>query len=189
MSWLYSRALVEAYSADICSDGAQSAPSSGNHTPQAYLSQDKMKAFSRLSRSGMTFAPLTENLGEELLMWYLEGFRVKTSPVRVKEQESKVNEVVCGSKCSESQKKLGQSTSSLKTATCYALEDLSPSCKTLPKSGTMQNGLLWEHLTSEPITSENECGYSQEMFPTPQSSDWKNKNHSRDYTLGNIKFL
>jgi len=32
MSWLYSQALVAEYSVDICSDGAQSAQSNGNHT-------------------------------------------------------------------------------------------------------------------------------------------------------------
>ena len=28
-----------------------------------------------------------------------------------------------------------------------------------------------------------------QMFPTPMASDWKNKNYSRDYTLGNKKYL
>ena len=73
------------------------------------------------------------------------------------------NEVVCGSKCLESQKKLDQSTSSLKTALCYALEDLSPSCKTLPKSGTMRNGQLWERTTWVRPISVSACG----SWPTP----------------------
>jgi len=59
MSWLYSQALVEEYSGDISLDGEQFAPSSGNPTQQAYLSLDKMKVFFRLSRFGMTYAPLT----------------------------------------------------------------------------------------------------------------------------------
>jgi hypothetical protein len=28
-----------------------------------------------------------------------------------------------------------------------------------------------------------------QKFPTPQASDWKNKNYSRDFTLGNIKHI
>jgi hypothetical protein len=78
MSWLYSQALVEEYLGDISSDGEQSVPSSGNPTPQAYCAPDKMTAFSRLSRFGMTYKPLTEDLGEALLMSYLEAFPAKT---------------------------------------------------------------------------------------------------------------
>jgi site-specific DNA-cytosine methylase len=38
-----------------------------------------MTVFSRLSRFGMTFKPLTESRGEELLTLYLAGFPAKTS--------------------------------------------------------------------------------------------------------------
>ena len=77
MSWLYSRVLVEEYLGDISLDGEQSVQLSGNPTQQAYCAPDKMTDFSRLSRFGMTFKPLTENLGEELLTLYLEDFRAK----------------------------------------------------------------------------------------------------------------
>ena len=82
MSWLFSRALVEAYSEGIFSDGEPSALLSGNPIPQAYCAPDKTKEFSRLSRFGMTYAPLTENRGEELLTWYLAGFPARTSVLR-----------------------------------------------------------------------------------------------------------
>ena len=82
MSWLFSQALVEEYSEGICLAGEQSAQSSGKPTQQAYCAPDKMTAFSRLSRFGMTYKPLTENLGEELLTLYLEAFRAQTSPQR-----------------------------------------------------------------------------------------------------------
>ena len=55
MSWHFSRALVEAYSEANSLDGEPSVPSSGTPTPQAFLSPDRMMAFSRLSRFGMTF--------------------------------------------------------------------------------------------------------------------------------------
>ena len=80
MSWLFSQALVEEYSVDTSSDGEQSAPLSGSNTQQAYCAPDKMTAFSRLSRFGMMYRPLTANLGEALLMSYLAGFHAKTSP-------------------------------------------------------------------------------------------------------------
>ena len=79
MSWLFSQALVEEYLVDTSSDGEQSAPLNGNPTQQAYCAPDKMTAFSRLSRFGMTYAPLTESRGEELLTLYLEAFRARTS--------------------------------------------------------------------------------------------------------------
>ena len=85
MSWLFSQALVEEYLGDTCSDGEQSVQLSGNPTQQAYCAPDKMTAFSRLSRFGMTYKPLTEDRGEELLMSYLAAFRAKTSPQQEKE--------------------------------------------------------------------------------------------------------
>jgi hypothetical protein len=78
MSWLFSQVLVEEFSEAICLDGEQSVQSSGNSTPQAYCAPDKMTGFSRLSRFGMTYKPLTESRGEELLTLYLEGFHAKT---------------------------------------------------------------------------------------------------------------
>jgi hypothetical protein len=79
MSWLFSQVLVEEYLADISLDGEQSAPLNGNNTQQAYCAPDKMTKFSRLSRFGMTYKPLTENRGEELLTLYLADFHAKTS--------------------------------------------------------------------------------------------------------------
>jgi hypothetical protein len=79
MSWLYSQALVEEYLGDISLDGEQSVPLSGSNTQLAYCAPDKMLAFSRLSRYGMTYKPLMENLGEELLMSFRAGFHAKTS--------------------------------------------------------------------------------------------------------------
>jgi hypothetical protein len=79
MSWLFSQALVAAYSADTSSAGEPSAPSNGNPIPQAYCAPDKMTAFSRLSRFGMTYAPLTATHGEAVLTSYLAAFPVRTS--------------------------------------------------------------------------------------------------------------
>lgn len=96
MSWHYSQALVEAYLEANCLDGKQSVQLSGNHTPSLYLSKDRMKAFSRHSRSGMTLEPLMESLGEGLLTWYLEDFLAKTSVVQEKERVLTEEGVQCG---------------------------------------------------------------------------------------------
>ena len=79
MSWLFSQALVEEYLVDTSLDGEQSVQLSGSHTQQAYCAPDKMTVFSRLSRFGMTYKPLEESRGEELLTLYRAGFHAKTS--------------------------------------------------------------------------------------------------------------
>ena len=86
MSWLYSRALVEAFSEASSSDGALSAPLSGSPMPLAYLPPDRMTDFSRLSQFGVTFAPLTVARGAEVLTWFLAGSPARTSAVQAKEQ-------------------------------------------------------------------------------------------------------
>jgi len=82
MSWLFSQALVEEYLEVSSLDGEQSAQLNGSHTQQAYCAPDKMTAFSKLSRFGMTYKPLTATHGEALLMSYLAAFHAKTSPQR-----------------------------------------------------------------------------------------------------------
>jgi len=98
MSWLFSQVLVEEYLGENFSDGEQSAPLNGNHTQQAYLQPDRMTKFSRVSRFGMTFRPLTESRGEELLTLYREDFRAKTSQLQEKEMDLKDNDQECGEK-------------------------------------------------------------------------------------------
>ena len=87
MSWLFSQALVEEYLGANFLDGEQSAPLSGSHTQQAYCAPDKMTAFSRLSRFGMTFKPLTEDLGEKLLTLFRGVFLAKIFQPLEKGQE------------------------------------------------------------------------------------------------------
>jgi hypothetical protein len=82
MSWLFSQALVVEYLGENFSDGEQSVPLNGNPTQQAYCAPDKMTDFSRLSQFGMTYKPLTESRGEELLTLYLEAFHAKIYPLR-----------------------------------------------------------------------------------------------------------
>ena len=168
MSWLFSQALVEEYSEDICSDGEQSVQSSGNPIPQAYCALDKMTKFSRLSRFGMTFKPLTENRGEELLMSYLEGFRARTLVLPEKEQESRENEAECGEKWHALLAKYDRNTHSWKTAQCSLFEDLEPSLGTWPKWGLMRNGACWEQKMSEQTIKETEFGLSLNSPPPPK---------------------
>lgn len=164
MSWLYSQALVEEFLEENSLVGEQLQQLNGNLTQQAYLSKDKMKDFSRLSRSGMTFKLLTENLGKELLTWYLEDSLAKTSLVLEEVQGLEESEVQCGIICSESSLKSNQNMPSSKIPLTFVLKDLLPSCKDLPKSGIMQSGVCYPLKTVVPIIKENACGY---LLPTP----------------------
>jgi hypothetical protein len=174
MSWLFSQVLVEEYLGDISSDGEQSVQSSGNPTQQAYCAPDKMTAFSRLSRFGMTYKPLTEDRGEKLLTWFRAASHAKTSPQPEKVRESTQSEAECGEKWRGWLAKYDPDSCSWRTAQCSLLEDLNECLETLPRSGMTRDGLLWELPMLAHHTRETESGLS-ERIPTPLQSDWKRR--------------
>jgi hypothetical protein len=167
MSWLYSRALVAAFSADTCSDGAPSAPSSTMLTPQAYLCRDKTTDAWRRFPSGMTCGHLTDGHGEELLMSFREAFRVKTLAQQEREQESTENEAGSGEKWLELSVKYDRDSHSWKTHRCSFQEDLQQSSVTLPKWGMIRRGVLFRLRTAEHPTFANASGLS---LGTPTAS-------------------
>ncbi len=166
MSWLYSQVLVEEYLGDNCLDGEQSVPLSGNPTQQAYCAPDKIKDFSRISRFGMTFKPLTESRGEELLMSYLEDSRVRTLAALERGQESKDKKVECGRNSQELLARYDLSTSLWRTAQCSLLEDLEQFLETWPRWGSMRNGACYPQPMLEQTIRETESG----LWPTPIAS-------------------
>lgn len=163
MSWLYSRALVEAFSEGICSGGERYAPSSSTLMPQAYLPPDKMTEFSRLSRFGMTFAPLTESLGAELLMWYRAAFRVKTLAQQETAQESLAAGADFGQRWQGSLARFDHVSHSWKTAQCSLLGDSESYSETWPRWGSMRNGASYLRPIPELPICENASG----SWPTP----------------------
>jgi hypothetical protein len=169
MSWLFSRALVVEYSEAICSDGEQSVPLNGNNTPQAYCAPDKMTGFSRLSRFGMTYKPLMETRGEELLTLYREDFHAPTLVPQDEAQELMEKHQECGEKWHGSFTKYDLSSSSWKTHQCSLLGDLDEFLETWPQWGLMRDGECWEQIPLGLVTIEKEFGY----WPTPTATDWK----------------
>ena len=172
MSWLISQALMNSLSlqeqveeslVDTSLDGKQSVQSNGNLTQQAYCVQDKMTEFSRLSRFGMTYKPLTESRGKELLTLYLEGFPAKTSQQQEKAQELTENVAECGEKWRGSFTKYDPDTSLWKTHQCSLLEDLELFSETWPQWGLMRDGECWEQRTLEQTIRGTEFG----LWPTP----------------------
>jgi hypothetical protein len=173
MSWLFSRALVEAYSEANSSAGQPSVPSSASPTPQAYSSRDKMKAFSRLSRFGMTFAPLTADRGADVLMWFLAGFPVRTSAQPEKAKASPEREADFGVRWHESFARWDRDSRSWKTPQCSLLEGLDVFSGTWPRWGMMQGGACSGQSTPEHLTSESESG----LWPTPLANSGTGAGH------------
>jgi len=164
MSWLYSQALVEESLGAKCLDGEQCALWSGTPTPQASWLPVKTTKRLTLFRSGMTYKPLTDDLGEAVLMSFLEDFPVRTYPVQEKEPALTESDQVCGDTWQESSMKFDLNTSSWRTHQCLWDEDLPESSVTLPKWGMMQNGVLWERTTSPLLTSGTGSG----LWHTPR---------------------
>jgi hypothetical protein len=178
MSWLFSQALVEAYSADICSDGEQSAPLNGNHIQQAYCASDKMKDFSRLSRFGMTYKPLTDDLGAGVLTWCLAASLVRTFPQQEKAPESMEHEAECGDTWRESFARWDLATSLWKTLQCSLLEGLDVFSETWPKWGMMRAGECSVQSMPALRTSGIEFG-SLPLWPTPRTTGLDGGSNSR----------
>jgi hypothetical protein len=175
MSWLYSRVLVEEYLGENFSDGEQSAPLSGNPIQQAYCAPDKMTVFSRLSRFGMTYKPLTESRGEELLTLYLAGFHAKTSQPQGGGLALMENEAECGEKWRGSFVKYSQDSCSWKTHQCSLLGDLDEFSETWPQWGLMRDGECWEQRTLEQTIRGTESG----LLPTPTTQGLNGGSNSR----------
>jgi hypothetical protein len=168
MSWLFSQALVEEYLGESSLDGEQSAPLNGKPTQQAYCAPDKMTDFSRLSRFGMTYKPLTENRGEELLTLFLAAFHAKTLVLQEKGQELMENEAECGEKWLASLGKYDLDMSLWKTHQCSLLGDLDEFLETWPQWGLMRNGEFWEVKNLAHHIQGTEFGLSH---PTPLKTD------------------
>lgn len=166
MSWLFSRALVEESSAGICLDGAQSALWSTTPTPPASWLPARTTGACRLSRSGMTFAPLTDDHGEVLLTWCLEDSRVRTFPAQDEVLESTVIAADCGAKWPASLARYDRATRSWRTHQCLLGEDLTECLATFPKWGMTRSGELYPQPTPVRLICAREFG-SSERWPTP----------------------
>lgn len=189
MSWIISQALMKAYENShcsqgqeaaslegICSDGEQSALSSTNPTQRLYLQQDKMTAFSRLFRFGMTCEPLTVNLGEGVLTWFLAASPVRTYHQQAEAQGSQESVQGCGWKWQESSVKYDPDMSLWKTRQCSLLADSEWFSETWPRWGTMRDGECWELPMSERPTFEKESGF---VLPTIVANEGKGSARNR----------
>lgn len=176
MSWYLSKRLIESYEnshslpvreggswEESYSDGGPSARSRSTTIVEVYCLPDKTTGPSPLSRFGTTYAPLTESLGEAVLMWFREDSRARTSPPQGGARGLEANEVDSGKRWRESSERFARALSSLKTAPCLSVEGSPSSYPILPPWGTMRNGELLARETPEPLTSGTGSG----LWPTP----------------------
>jgi hypothetical protein len=182
MSWLISRAmmeayensrssqaLVEAFSAATCSDGEPSAQLNVMPTPHPFWHRDRMMEPSDLSRSGLTCRALTADRGAALLTWFLAGFPARTSASPAAVTDSTASDPASGWKWPASFAKWDQATSSWKTRQCSLVEDSTAFSGPWPEWGSMRDGECLEQTTLVPTSTENESGFWQ----TPTTRDGK----------------
>jgi hypothetical protein len=134
-----------------------------------------MTAFSRLSRFGMTFKPLTADRGAKLLTLYLEDFPVRTFLPLDEAQASKEPDRECGSIWPESLAKYDPATSLWKTAQCSLLEDSIEFSETWPRWGSMQDGVSYQQQTLVHHIRETGSG----LWPTPLAQDAKHSGYAQ----------
>ena len=179
MSWLFSRALVEAYLPPKSAGTEPCAQLNVMPTPHKFWRNDKMMEFSKLSQFGLTCKLLTEDLGKELLTLYLAGFRAKTLAHQEKELEFMVSEVDCGQKWHASFAKWSQDSLSWKTHQCSLLGGFVEFSETWPKWGLMQDGECWELPDLGLTMSATESG---SLLPTPTAHNSKEGAYPAEYT-------
>jgi hypothetical protein len=166
MSYTFSRALVEAYSQECCSDGGASVPSNGTPTLDQSWWPDKTTGHIRLSRYGMTFGPLTGVRGEALLTWWLEASRARTSQSQEMVTGSTGSGRGCGLNSSASFAKYDPAELKWKTRQCSLAGDLDEFSGTWPSWGLMRDGECWE--LPEWVPPMN--GTASGSVPTPVAS-------------------
>lgn len=178
MSWLFSRALVEAFSEVSSSDGEPSALLSVMSTAHSFWRRGKTIDASNLSLFGLTCAALTEARGEALLASFLQAFPARTSVQLAKAPESTESGRASSNTSSASFAKWNPSSSGWKTAQPSLLAESTSFSGKWPSWGSMRNGECFERPTLGSITSGRACGSS---LPTPSGV-----NGGRNHTMGRV---
>lgn len=185
MSWLFSQALVEEYSAGSCSAGEPCAPLNVMPSQWPFWRNDKTMDVLKRSPFGLTWKPLTEGRGEELLMSFRAAFRARTSVAPEREQASKARKADCGGKWPASLAKYDRASRSWKTAQCSLFGGLDEFSATWPRWGTMRNGECFQRPTPSGLSAlravidrhlticGSESGLSQEIrCPTASATSF-----------------
>lgn len=169
MSWLFSQALVEAFSEGTSWDGEPCAPLNVMPTPHPFWLRDKTTAPSGLSRFGLTCRVLTADHGEALLMSYLAAFPARTSASPAAATDLMASAPGSGWKWPASFAKWDHEKCLWRTRQCSLLADSTEFSGTWPRWGSMRDGECWEQTPLVRPSTDSESGYWQ----TPTTRDGK----------------
>lgn len=183
MSWLFSQALVEEYSAATFSDGEPSAQWNVMPTPQGFWRNDKMMDASRLSQFGPTLRLLTEQHGEAVLMSFLAAFPARTYPQPERARESVGQDPDFGLSSLESLAKFDPDTSTWRTPQFSLLGDWDLYSETWPRWGLMRDGECWV----QPMLALRTSGTESGLWQTPVADDAANRKAGKWNSRGEPK--
>ena len=195
---LCSQGRAGASSAESSSDGGACAPSKSTVTRAACSRRGKTTGALSRSQSGTMFAHLTESRGGELLTWFREGFRARTSALPARAPESTGSGAGCGGSLRGSFARFDRVSSSWRTPQCSLLAGLDVFLETWPRWGLMRGGACWALSTPARRTggsgfglwrtpragkasAENEeswmarhlAGKVARLWPTPNCEGWR----------------
>lgn len=159
--------------AETCSDGGQSVLSNLSRMPLLFCAPDKTTEFSRLSRYGMTYAPLQADLGVAASMWCLEASHARTYQPQDLAQGLTEKTADCGQKWPALLAKCSPGSFLWKTVQCSLLEDSVECLETWPDSGMTRSGDAFQRPPLALHIEETESGY----LPTPSGTSNHGKNH------------
>lgn len=182
MSWVFSQALVEDCSQGTSLAGEPFAQLNVMPTPHPFWHKDKTIDCSDHSQFGQTSKLLTDAHGEELLTSYRAAFRARTFPLPAPSWASPASEADSGRTSSALWAKFDPHSCSLKTAQHSFLEDLTESSPTLPVSGLMRDGRIYQRPSLAPATSVTAPG----SLPTPLKS-WSTRGPGLSNNLNNLR--
>lgn len=170
MSFIFSRALVAESLQVNCLAVDAFAPLSAIPTPKPCLLPGRTMEPLRLSRFGMTFEPLTDAHGAELLALWLADFPAKTSALPAVAMASTESAADSGQRWRGSFARYSPAESKWKTAQCSLLAGSDEFLETWPRWGSMRNGVSFLRPTWTPPIFESASG-SPRIYPTPVAID------------------
>jgi len=173
MSFIFSRALVEACLGESCSGIDAYVQSNEPPMPNPSWSRGRTTEAFPHSRFGTTFAHFEASRGEALLTSWLAGSRARTSPPPAEGTGSTENRAASGERWRASFAKWSPATSSWRTPQLSLAGDLEEFSGTWPRWGSMLAGECWEQDTWALPTSATGSG----SLPTPSGTSNHGKNH------------
>lgn len=159
MSYTFLLASGEVSSAECYSDIPVFAPSKSSLSAEKSSCKDNATESCPASQFGTMCEHSTGDRGAEKSTASAEASPAKTSQRQAKARASTEREAGYGANSRVLLAKYDRNTRSWKTLQCSFLGDSDECLETFPRSGMMQNGLLWELTMSEPRTGASASGY------------------------------